>query len=95
MGVKKIFRIGNGWFDKISVVPKPSSRKTLDQQLARFLRQQRGELSFEKFSRKTGLTPSTLFRLENGQQTITLRRLGQMMERLKISWTDIFDGRDR
>ena len=47
-------------------------------------------MSFAEFSKKTGLTPSTLFRLENGQQSITLGRLEQVMIRLKVSLWDIF-----
>ena len=42
------------------------------------------------FSQKTGLPRSTLFRLENGEQSITLGRLHQIMDRLKCSLEDIF-----
>lgn len=47
-------------------------------------------MSFAQFSKITGLTPSTLFRLENCDQTITLRRLEPVMKRLKVSLSDIF-----
>ena len=67
-------------------------RETLDQKLARFLRKQRGTMTFVQFSRKTGLLPSTLHRLENGQQSITLRRLQQLQTRLKCRFEDIFGG---
>ena len=69
-----------------------SGQKTLDQQLALFLKRARGDGSYAAFSRKTGLTPSTLFRLENCQQTITLRRLERVMKRLKITLVDVFAG---
>jgi transcriptional regulator with XRE-family HTH domain len=70
-------------------VPKASDPK-LEAQLAAFLKKTRGSMSFAEFSKKTGLTPSTLFRLENGQQSITLGRLEQVMIRLKVSLWDIF-----
>jgi transcriptional regulator with XRE-family HTH domain len=70
-------------------VPKASDPK-LEVQLAAFLKKTRGSMSFAEFSKKTGLTPSTLFRLENGQQSITLGRLEQVMIRLKVSLWDIF-----
>ena len=37
-----------------------------------------------------GLPPSTLHRLERGDQSITLRGLQQIMKRLKRSLPDIF-----
>ena len=70
-------------------MPKASDPK-LEAQLASFLKNTRGSMSFAEFSKKTGLTPSTLFRLENGQQSITLGRLEQVMIRLKVSLWDIF-----
>jgi DNA-binding Xre family transcriptional regulator len=62
----------------------------LEQQLAAFLRKRRGGLSYAKFSRKVGLPPSTLHRLEMCQQSITLSRLEHIMKRLKCSLSDIF-----
>jgi transcriptional regulator with XRE-family HTH domain len=62
----------------------------LDKQLAAFLKKRRGTLSYEEFSRKLGLSPSTLFRLERGEQSITLGRLHQVMQRLSCTLTDIF-----
>ena len=63
---------------------------TLDKKLAKFIREQRGELTFAQFSKKIGLPPSTVFRLENGQQSITLGRLQQVMTKLKCTLTDVF-----
>ena len=65
----------------------------LDKKLAAFLRTQRGEMTFAAFSKKIGLPPSTLFRLERCEQSITLGRLQQVMDRLKCSLEDIFGGR--
>ena len=70
------------------VVPLPPS--DLDKKLSKFLKKSRGAMSFSQFSKITGLTPSTLFRLENCDQTITLRRLEPVMKRLKVSISDIF-----
>jgi transcriptional regulator with XRE-family HTH domain len=63
---------------------------SLDRQFAAFLRRRRGEMTFAQFSRKTGLPPSTLFRLENGQQSITLTKLNGVLRRLKVRARDVF-----
>jgi transcriptional regulator with XRE-family HTH domain len=65
-------------------------RQSLDNQLAVFLRKRRGEITYAAFARKLGITPSSLFRLENRQQSTTLKTLQQIMDRLKCSWADIF-----
>jgi transcriptional regulator with XRE-family HTH domain len=68
----------------------PSPPTDLDHKLAQFLKKQRGEMSYADFAKKTGLTASSLFRLENGQQSITLTRLHGLMRKLKVSMADIF-----
>ncbi|MHC1767918.1 MAG: helix-turn-helix domain-containing protein [Verrucomicrobiia bacterium] len=65
-------------------------RDRLDTQLAAFLRKRRGEATYAQFARKLGITPSTLFRLEHQQQSITLGRLEQILGRLKCSLKDVF-----
>ena len=65
-------------------------RQTLDDQLASFLRKRRGRITYAAFARKLGITPSSLFRLENCQQSTTLKTLQQIMDRLKCSWSDVF-----
>ncbi len=62
----------------------------LDQALATFLRRKRGEMTFKAFSQKVGLPPSTLFRLEQGQQSITLSKLQQVVDRLKCTVNEVF-----
>jgi len=62
----------------------------LDKSLAAFLKQRRGEMTFAQFSRLTGLPVSTLFRLENNHQSITLSTLESLMKRLKVSLNDVF-----
>lgn len=47
-------------------------------------------MTFSQFSKKTGLPQSTLFRLEQCQQSVTLGRLQQIMDRLKSSLEEIF-----
>lgn len=65
-------------------------RQNLDQQFSIFLRKRRGEVTYAVFAKKLGMTPSSLFRLENGQQSITLKKLQMVMDRLKVAWSDIF-----
>ncbi len=62
----------------------------LDKQLAKWLREQRGEMTFAQFSKKIGLPPSTIFRLENSEQSITLGRLQLVLDRLKCTLNDVF-----
>ena len=47
-------------------------------------------MTFAQFSKKIGLPPSTIFRIENGEQSITLGRLQLIMDRLKCSLADVF-----
>ncbi len=47
-------------------------------------------MTFAQFSKKLGLPTSTLHRLEQCQQSITLGRLQQIMQRLKCKMSDIF-----
>ena len=83
----EIFRIWNDIAGSLCGVPA-----SLETQLGRFLRARRGEMTYAQFSRKLGLPPSTLHRLEQGAQSITLRGLQQIMRRLKCGLPDIFPG---
>jgi predicted transcriptional regulator len=65
-------------------------RDALEKQLSTFLREKRGDMTYAEFSRKLGLPPSTLHRLEQCQQSITLRSLQQIMDRLKCGLSEIF-----
>jgi len=62
----------------------------LDKQFAAFLRRTRGERTYAQLSRKTGVPISTLHRIEQCEQSITLRMLYQIMLRLKCGLKDIF-----
>ena len=47
-------------------------------------------MSYADFAKKTGHTASSLFRLENDQQSITLTRLHGLMKRLKVTMGEVF-----
>ena len=64
----------------------------MEKQLARFLKLRRGEMTYAQFSRKIGFPPSTLHRLEQANQSITLRGLQQVLRKLKCKLSDIFPG---
>jgi transcriptional regulator with XRE-family HTH domain len=65
-------------------------RKSLDVQLAKYLRKERGGLSYAQFSKKTGVPHTTLHRLERGEHHLTLSKLETVMNKLKIKLSDIF-----
>jgi DNA-binding Xre family transcriptional regulator len=62
----------------------------LAKQLAAFLRKTRGDLTFQQFSRKVGISDSTLHRMELAEQNVTLKTLEQICDRLKCKVSDIF-----
>lgn len=62
----------------------------LANQLGAFLRKKRGKLTYQQFSRKTGISDSTLHRLEMGTQNVTLKTLEQLCDRLKCRVSDLF-----
>jgi len=68
-------------------VARPTS---YEKQLAAFLRQRRGELTFREFARKVGLSASSLQRLELGEQNVTLKTIKLITERLKVPIREIF-----
>ncbi len=63
----------------------------LAKQLGAFLRRRRGDLTYQQFSRKMGISDSTLHRLEMGEQNVTLKTLEQICDRLKCRISDIFE----
>ena len=52
-------------------------------------------MTYAQFSGKLRLPPSTLHRLEQGTQSITLRGLQQIMRRLRCGLPEIFAGEYR
>jgi DNA-binding Xre family transcriptional regulator len=67
-------------------------RYRLRKQLADFLKQKRGRNTFTDFSRKVGLSSSTLQRIEMMQQNVTLDTLEHIVRRLHCKLSDIFRG---
>ena len=65
-------------------------RRDLDRQLAKFLRKERGELSYVSFSKKVGVSHQTLFRIEHGEHHLTLDKLETVLVKLKIRLKNIF-----
>jgi DNA-binding Xre family transcriptional regulator len=68
----------------------PGVAQRLARQLGDFLRKKRGDLTYVQFSRKTGISDSTLHRLELGQQNVTLKTIEQLTQRLKCKVSDVF-----
>ena len=48
-------------------------------------------MTYAAFGRKVGLPPSTLHRIENGQQSASLKVIHRLATRLKVSLADIFE----
>ena len=68
---------------------------SLQKRLGKFLRKKRGALTLPAFSRKLGISSSSLHRMELGEQNVTLATLGLLLKRLKCGMSDIFDdGKD-
>ena len=65
-------------------------RHNLDHQLAKFLRKERGGLSYAKFAKRTGISYQTLYRIEHGEHHLTLDKLETVLVKLKIRLKDIF-----
>jgi transcriptional regulator with XRE-family HTH domain len=61
-----------------------------DRLLSEYLRKTRGDQTVRAFARKIGLTHGTLHRIENLQQSLTVGKLGQIMDKLDCSWEEIF-----
>jgi len=61
---------------------KPSPQ---DQRVAAFLKNRRGDKTYREFAPKIGLTRSTLHRLENLEQSITLAKLHAIAQRLRTT----------
>lgn len=62
----------------------------LDLQFACFLRRTRGDLPYRQFAKKLGVSRSTLFRIENMEQSVTLNRLHSILNVLGVQWEDVF-----
>lgn len=65
-------------------------RQKLRKQLGSFLKNARGDSTFAQFEKRMGISASTLHRIELEQQNVTIDTLEQIMDRLKVSASDIF-----
>jgi len=65
-------------------------RRNLDRQLAKFLKKKRGQLSYAEFSKRVGVSYTTLHRIERGEHHLTLNKLEIILSRLKVRLRDVF-----
>jgi transcriptional regulator with XRE-family HTH domain len=65
-------------------------RRNLDRQLAKFLKERRGQLSYADFSKRVGVSYTTLHRVERGEHHLTLNKLEIILNRLKLKLKDVF-----
>jgi DNA-binding Xre family transcriptional regulator len=63
---------------------------SLQKQLGQYLRKKRGDMTYPAFSRKLGISSSSLHRMEMGEQNVTLATLEQLLKRLKCTVADMF-----
>lgn len=65
-------------------------RPSFDVRLAKFLRKERGGLSYAQFAKKVGISHQTLFRIEKGEHRLTLNKLQTVLDKLKKRLSDVF-----
>lgn len=68
----------------------PQMAASLQKQLGRFLRNRRGNTTLPAFSRKVGISSSSLHRMELGEQNVTLKTLEHLTKRLRCKVSDLF-----
>ena len=66
------------------------ANKRLPKKLAKFMQEKRGDLTFEQFSEKLGISSTSLHRIERCKQNVTLETLQKICDRLKCKTADIF-----
>lgn len=62
----------------------------LRSRLAAFIRQKRGNIPQRVFARKMGLAQSTIMRIENEEQNVTLKTLEQLCKAFHVDVADLF-----
>ena len=74
--------------------PTEQNARQMAQRLAKrlgaFLREKRGDLTYLQFSRKVGISDSTLHRLEMGEQNVTLKTLEHLSNRFHCKISELF-----
>ncbi len=63
----------------------------LAKRLAENLRRRRGDMTQVEFARKSGISRTSLNRMENCEQNVTLKTLEQLTKALKCDIGDLFD----
>jgi transcriptional regulator with XRE-family HTH domain len=63
---------------------------SLDKAFSDFLKALRGEQSYASLARKLGIAESTLYRLTNRQQSVTLRKIEKILRSQNLSLFDVF-----
>lgn len=61
--------------------------------LAAFIRNARGDLPQRAFARKMGVAQSTIMRIENEDQNVTLKTLEQLCKAFNVDVVDLFPPR--
>ena len=67
-----------------------SVRQKIRKQLAVSLRRAGGELTFVQCEKRLGISGSTLHRIEMRDQNVTLDSLEPIIDRLKVTTTEMF-----
>ena len=49
-------------------------------------------MSYAEFAKKTGLSHTTLHRIERGEHHLTLNKLETVLDKLKMRLSDVFPG---
>ena len=65
-------------------------QKLLRKKFGQFLRRKRGDRTLRDFAREAGLSSSSLQRLEQGEQNLTIDSLEAVLRKLKVSVKDVF-----
>ena len=66
----------------------------LRERLARFIREKRGDIPQREFARKIGVTQSTIMRIENLDQNVTLKTLETLCRAFHVDIGDLFPSVD-
>ena len=64
--------------------------RKLRTQLGTFLKQRRGELTYAQYARRIAISKSTLQRLEQAEQNITIDTLEHLFAKLSVHISDVF-----
>lgn len=66
----------------------------LRERLARFIREKRGDIPQREFARKIGVAQSTIMRIENLDQNVTIKTLESLCQTFHLDIGDLFPSLD-